>query len=165
MQFPNRQPIEELAALGMPKPVILNHGAAMVARGYRAERPNGDIDGCIDDERGENWAYLTEQLGFIAVRKVVGISNRTGKPIEVDVLQDEKERFDFHRHDWSPHRHMRGKPGRISYAESIAMSDLDEETGIYVATKRLLLLEKMDSPREQDKFDVGRINDVDINGF
>ena len=111
MEFINRGPIDEVAALGMPFPeeVVINHGAALVIWGVRSERPDGDIDAATSLE---NNLFLEQKLGFIALQMLVGISG-DGKERTVVSRRDPAQRFDIHRWDFSMHRYNREGKGRI----------------------------------------------------
>ncbi|GEM_PF-1336243 len=155
MKFANRELIEEVAALGMPYPeeIVINHGAALVIRGIRPERENGDIDMATNLENNQ---YLEHELGFRAVRMLVGIS-KEGKERTVISRRDDKDRFDIHRWDFSMYRYNRTGKGRIYLPELGTMSDQDPETGIWVAKPELVALTKRETGRPQDEEDLRRI--------
>ncbi len=157
MEFVNRGPIDEMAALGVPLPeeVIINHGAALVIWGIRGERPNGDIDAATNLE---NNLYLEEQLGFRALQMVVGIS-ADGKERTVVSRRDDKNRFDIHRWDFSMYRYNRHGRGRMYLPELGSMSVQDTETGIWVAKPELVRLTKLETGRPQDETDIVLIDD------
>lgn len=157
MEFVNRGPIDEMAALGMPIPeeVIINHGAALVIWGIRNERPNGDIDAATNLE---NNVYLEEQLGFTALRMIVGVSG-DGKERTVISRRDEKNRFDIHRWDFSMYRYNRTGKGRMYLPELGSMSVQDTKTGIWVATPEQVRLTKLETGRPQDETDIVLIDE------
>lgn len=157
MEFVNRGPIDEMAALGMPIPeeVIINHGVALVIWGIRDERPNGDIDAATNLENNQ---YLEEQLGFRAVRMVVGIS-ADGKERTVISRRDENNRFDIHRWDFSMYRYNRKGRGRMYLPELGSMSVQDSETGIWIAKPELVRLTKLETGRPQDESDIVLIDE------
>lgn len=152
MMFPDRTPLDEIAALHLPYPqeVIINHGAALVARGIRLEHENGDIDVVTNLE---NNLYLESELGFRAVQMVVG-TDSLGNDKTIISLRDDDNRFDVQRWDFSIHRHNHTGKGRIYLTELAAMSDQDPETGIWVAKPELVLLTKLDTGRPKDQIDV-----------
>lgn len=156
MIFPNRQPIDEVAALGMPNPegIVINHGAALVIHGIRAEHDDGDIDAAVDFD---NIQYLENELGFRAVRMVVGISRRNQERTVIS-RRDDKDRFDFHRWDFSMHRYNQTGKGRLYLPELIDMSDQDDQTGIWVARPELVRLTKLATGRPKDAEDVELID-------
>lgn len=155
MKFANRQPIDEVAALGMPYPeeIVINHGAALVIRGIRPEHESGDIDMATNLE---NNLYLEHELGFRAVRMLVGIS-RDGQERTVISRRDDKDRFDVHRWDFSMYRYNRIGKGRMYLPELGAMSDQDTDTGIWIARPELVALTKRETGRPQDEADLRRI--------
>jgi hypothetical protein len=148
-EFLNRKLIDEIAALGMPYPeeVIINHGAALVIRGVRQERPGGDVDAATSLE---NCLYLQEELGFRAVQMMVGIS-ANGKPRSIVSRRDPKGRFDIHRWDFSVEDYNRTGKGRIYLPELGANSDQDPATGIWVARPDFVARTMRDTGRPQDK--------------
>jgi hypothetical protein len=149
MEFVNRGPIDEVAALGMPFPeeVVINHGAALVVWGVRDERPNGDIDAATSLE---NNLYLEQMLGFVALQMVVGVSNE-GKERTVVSRRDATERFDIHRWDFSMYRYNRTKRGRIYLPELVANSVQDPDTGIWIAKPHLVRETMLETNRPQDE--------------
>ncbi len=155
MKFANRELIDEVAALGMPYPeeIVINHGAALVIRGIRPEHENGDIDMATNLE---NNLYLEHELGFRAVRMLVGIS-KEGKERTVISRRDDKDRFDVHRWDFSMYRYNRTGKGRMYLPELGTMSDQDPDTGIWVAKPELVALTKRETGRPQDEEDLRRI--------
>ena len=144
--------IDEVAALTFPEPhnVVINHGAAMVIRGYRKEHEAGDIDMCVSQANAD---YLEKTLGFEVVDKVVGQSS-DGADITVKVRHDPARRFDIHVWDFSPQLYSETGKGRMSIEDQIPYCDQDEATGFWIASKDLLLLEKRNSDRPQDIEDV-----------
>ena len=161
--FRNRELIEEVAGLGMPHPeeIVINHGAALVIRGIRPEHEGGDIDMATNLE---NNLYLEEELGFRAVRMVVGIS-QDGKERTIMARRDSEDRFDVHRWDFSMYRYNRKGHGRIYLPELGSMSDQDADTGIWVARPELVMLTKLETGREKDKRDVRRIDQYLHQGY
>jgi hypothetical protein len=157
MEFVNRGPIDEMAALGMPiaEEVVINHGAALVIWGLRDERPNGDIDAATNLE---NNLYLEEQLGFTALQMLVGVS-ADGKERTVISRRDAKNRFDIHRWDFSMYRYNRKGRGRMYLPELGSMSVQDNETGIWVAKPELVRLTKLETGRPQDETDIVLIDE------
>jgi len=155
MKFANRQPIDEVAALGMPYPeeIVINHGAALVIHGIRPEHEDGDIDMATNLENNQ---YLEHELGFRAVRMLVGIS-RDGQERTVISRRDDKNRFDVHRWDFSMYRYNRTGKGRIYLPELGAMSDQDPDTGVWVAKPELVALTKRETGRKKDEEDLRRI--------
>lgn len=153
--FHHRAIIDEVAALGMPYPeeIVINHGAALVVRGIRPENEGGDIDAATNLENNQ---YLEDELGFRAVRLTVGVS---ADGIERTIIsrRDSEGRFDIHRWDFSMQRYNQTGKGRIYLPELGAMSDQDDETGIWVARPELVLLTKQQTGREKDIQDIGRI--------
>jgi hypothetical protein len=162
-RFHHRHILEEVAALDMPRPeeVVITHGSALVVRGIRPEHPNGDIDIVTSLE---NNLYLEQELGFRAVRMVVGV-NSAGKEVEVISRRDEQNRFDSHRWDFSIARYNRKKKGRIYLPELGSMSEQDTETGIWVATPELVLLTKLETGRPGDIEDARRIEQYINQGY
>lgn len=156
MKFENRNLIDEVAALGMPDPegIVINHGAALVIRGIRPEHADGDIDMIASYE---NIQYLEQELGFRAVKMVVGISRRNQERT-VMARRDPKNRFDVHRWDFSMYRYNRTGEGRLYLPESIEMSDQDEKTRIRVAQPKLVKLTKLETGRPKDVEDVELID-------
>ena len=132
--------IGEVVALNLPvqEEVIITDGAARVLNGMREEHEDGDIDlvTCL-----ENVQYLRKELGWRAVRMLVGYS-KDGEPREIVATRDAKERFDVHRWHFSMKRFNEngGKNGRIYLPELGKLSVQDTETGIWVATPELLEL-------------------------
>lgn len=149
IQFYNRAPIDEVAALGMPYPeeIVINHGAALVIHGVREENEAGDIDSATSLE---NNLYLENQLGFRAVQMVVGIT-RDGKERTVVSRRDEHDLFDFHRWDFSMYRYNQTGKGRMYLPELGSMSVQDSETGIWVAAPALVRLTMLESGRKKDE--------------
>lgn len=149
MEFINRGPIDEVAALGMPFPeeVVINHGAALVIWGVRSERPDGDIDAATSLE---NNLFLEQKLGFIALQMLVGISG-DGKERTVVSRRDPAQRFDIHRWDFSMHRYNREGKGRIYLPELGANSVQDAKTGIWVARPHLVRETMLETGRPQDE--------------
>ena len=162
-RFHHRQILEEVAALAMPHPeeVVITHGSALVVRGIRPEHPNGDIDIVTSLE---NNLYLEQELGFRAVRMVVGI-NSAGKDVEIISRRDENNRFDSHRWDFSMVRYNRAKQGRIYLPELGSMSEQDSATGIWVAKPELVLLTKLETRRPSDLEDARRIEQYFQQGY
>lgn len=144
--------IDEVKRLGLPEPhnVIINHGAAMVIRGYRDEHDTGDIDMCVSQVNAE---YLEQVLGFETVDKVVGQSS-DGSDIIVKVRHDPARRFDVHVWDFSPRLYDETGKGRMDIGDQVPYCDQDEATGFWIAGKELLLLEKQGSDRPRDIEDV-----------
>lgn len=155
MKFANRQPIDEVAALGMPYPeeIVINHGSALAIRGIRPEHDDGDIDMATNLENNQ---YLEQELGFRAIRMLVGISKK-GKERTVISRRDDKDRFDVHRWDFSMYRYNRTGKGRMYLPELGSMSDQDPETGIWVAKPELVALTKRETGRKKDQEDLRRI--------
>jgi hypothetical protein len=149
MEFVNRGPIDEVAALGMPFPeeVVINHGAALVVWGVRDERPSGDIDAATSLE---NNLYLEQKLGFVALQMLVGVSNE-GKERTVVSRRDSAERFDIHRWDFSMYRYNRTRRGRIYLPELGANSVQDPDTGIWIAKPHLVRETMLETNRPQDE--------------
>jgi hypothetical protein len=162
MEFVNRVPIDEVAALGMPYPeeIVINHGAALVAWGVRGENPNGDIDMATNLE---NNLYLERKLGFKAIQMVVGVSKQ-GKERTVVSRRDSDERFDCHRWDFSMYRYNRTGKGRIYLPELGVLSVQDEQTGLWVATPSLVRLTKLETGREKDEQDIALIDSFESSG-
>lgn len=155
MRFHHREILEEVAALTVPEPdkIVINHGSAMVVRGIRSEHEGGDID-IVTNLR--NVQFLEQTVGFVAVRKLVGVSAE-GKEQTLTVRHDNNKRFDVHRWDFSPLLYARTGKGRISLERSIANSDQDDETGIWVARPELILLTKEATGRPKDAEDARRL--------
>ena len=156
MEIINRDPIDEMAALGMPIPeeIVINHGAALVVWGIRLERPGGDIDAATNLE---NNLYLENELGFRAVQMLVGTS-RDGKPRTVVSRRDADDRFDIHRWDFSIHRYNRTGKGRVYLPELGANSIQDPVTGIWIARPDFVRETKLETGRPQDETDVELID-------
>ncbi|MBC7512575.1 hypothetical protein H7142_02880 [Candidatus Saccharibacteria bacterium] len=161
MEFVNREPIDELAALGMPIPeeIVINHGAALVIWGIRNERLNGDIDAATSLE---NNLYLEESLGFTALQMAVGISQE-GKERTVVSRRDGNERFDIHRWDFSMYRYNRTKKGRMYLPELGTMSVQDPKTGIWVLKPAGVRLTMLETGRPQDEEMIPVIDDYLAN--
>ena len=157
MEFVNRGPIDEMAALQLPFPeeVIINHGASLVIWGIRGERPNGDIDAATNLE---NNLYLEEKLGFTALQMLVGFSSE-GKRRTVVSRRDETGRFDIHRWDFSMHRYNRTGRGRIYLPELGANSVQDTKTGIWVAKPQFVRQTMLETGRPQDEEMIPVIDD------
>jgi hypothetical protein len=162
-EFYNRSLIDEVAALEMPIPeeIVINHGAALVIRGIRPEHENGDIDMATNLENNQ---FLEHELGFRAVRMVVGISS-AGKERTITARRDVDDRFDVHRWDFSMFRYNRTGKGRLYLPELGSMSDQDPETGIWVARPELVLLTKLETGRPQDEDDIRRIGQYQSDGY
>lgn len=163
IRFHHRELIDEVAGLGMPHPeeIVINHGAALVIRGIRPEREDGDIDMATSLE---NNLFLEEQLGFRAVRMTVGVS-RDGKERSVISRRDDKNRFDVHRWDFSMSRYNRTGKGRIYLPELGSMSEQDPRTGIWVARPGLVALTKRETGRKKDEQDLLRIDQYLQQGY
>jgi hypothetical protein len=161
MEFVNRGPIDEMAALGMPYPeeVVINHGAALVVWGVRNERPDGDIDAATNLE---NNLYLENELGFRAVQMVVGVS-KDGKERTVVSRRDENGRFDIHRWEFSMYRYNRTGKGRIYLPELGANSVQDPETGIWVARPLLVRETMLETDRPKDEVMIPVIDEFLVN--
>lgn len=155
MEFANRTPIDEVAALRMPFPdeVMLNHGIAEVIWGIRKEHDDGDIDAatCL-----ENNLYLESEHGFTAKQREVG-KGKDKNPITIVSRHDEHDRFDFHRWDFSVHRWNRTERGRIYISQLGAMSVQDPVTRIHVLLPEYLPLEKLETGRPKDEEAVERV--------
>ncbi|HRJ06690.1 MAG TPA: hypothetical protein PK096_01980 [Candidatus Saccharibacteria bacterium] len=141
--------VAEVVALNLPvqEETIITDGAAMVLNGIREEHEDGDIDiiTCL-----ENIQYLRNELGWRAVRMLVGYSS-TGERREIISTRDVAERFDVHRWHFSMQRYnaTNGK-GRIYLPELGRMSVQDTKTGISVATPELIRLTKAGSDKPKD---------------
>ena len=149
MEFVNRGPIDEMAALKLPFPeeVIINHGASLVIWGIREEREDGDIDVATNLE---NNLYLENKLGFAALQMTVGFS-KDGKERTVVSRRDSTHRFDIHRWDFSMYRYNRKGRGRIYLPELGANSVQDSKTGIWVAKPHLVRETMLETGRPQDE--------------
>jgi hypothetical protein len=148
--------LKEVAALGMPRPneVVINHGAALVARGVRAEHEIGDIDFSTSLE---NIIFLREELGWRAVSMVVGRKG-DGTDMTMTATRDSRDRFDAHRWDFSPPRYRRTGKGRIYLPEQLERAEQDEDTGIYVATLEYVRETKQGTDRAKDREDIELID-------
>lgn len=144
-----------------PEETVINHGAALVIRGIRPENEDGDIDMATNLE---NNLFLEEELGFRAVRMVVGVSSE-GKERTIMARRDDKNRFDVHRWDFSMYRYNRKGKGRIYLPELGSMSDQDPVTGIWIARPELVVLTKLETGRKKDERDLRRINQYLHQGY
>jgi hypothetical protein len=145
MKFANRDPFDEVAALGMPFPedVILTDGITEVIWGMREENPEGDIDWATVLE---NNLYLEEEKGFRTERMEVGIS-KDGIKRTIVARRDENNRYDSHRWHFSMTRWNRTSKGRLYIAELGAMSVADPKTNIRVLLPQYIPLIKLDTAR------------------
>ena len=161
MEFVNRGPIDEMAALKLPFPeeVIINHGASLVIWGIREEREDGDIDAATNLE---NNLYLENRLGFTALQMTVGFS-KDGKERTVVSRRDRTNRFDIHRWDFSMYRYNRKGRGRIYLPELGANSVQDPKTGIWVAKPHLVRETMLETGRPQDEVMIPIIDDYLAN--
>ncbi|MES2876762.1 MAG: hypothetical protein V4678_04825 [Patescibacteria group bacterium] len=161
MEIVYRDPIDEMAALGMPFPqeIIINHGAALAIWGIRPEHSAGDIDAATNLENNQ---YLEAELGFTALQMVVGTSD-DGKERTVVSRRDISERFDIHRWDFSMWRYNRTGKGRMYLPELGSMSVQDSQTGIWIATPELVRLTKLETNRKKDEDDVVLIDEYLAN--
>lgn len=145
IEFANREPFDEVKALGMPFPeeVILTDGISEVIWGLRDEREDGDIDW---GTTLENNLYLQEKKKFRAEQVFVGVS-KDGIRRTIIARRDAQNRYDSHRWHFSTHRYNREGMGRIYVAELGAMSVADPVTKIRVLLPQHLPLIKLETER------------------
>lgn len=158
-QFTTRQFIEELARLEFPDPsgVVLNHSAALATWGKIPAKEVGDIDAAIS---WENTQYLRRKVGWNVTRKIVGYRDN-GAPIQLIITQDDDQRFDLHRWDFSAKRWQETGQGRIYIPEMQFGGTQDAETSIYVASESHVIETMTDTGRPKDAERLRRMHTAD----
>lgn len=148
--------LDEVAALQVPCPedIVINHGAALVIRGVRAEHDDGDIDATISLDNSD---HLLRLPGWTTSLKEVG-KRADGSTITVSVVHDAERRFDFHAWDFSVPRYEATGKGRVSLEEQKTRAEQDERTGIWVATLEYVRETKQSTGRPQDRADIELID-------
>lgn len=147
--FADRTVIDEVAKLKLPDPegVMINHGAALAIRGAISLSEIHDVDAAISYE---NMKALRLRVGWAVVRKTVAYGANQ-KPIQLIVTQDDQERYDFHRWDFSTVRYKNTGRGRIGIAQMQQDGTQDPETGIWVASLEHVIETMTDTGREKDE--------------
>ncbi len=141
----------EVAALRLPEPdkFVINHSAALDIYGLLG-RPYNDIDAAASLR---NIRFLRSEHDFSIHRKIVGYKTDR-QPVEIIVSQDDDERFDIHRWDFSMQEYRRTGLGRIALKGVISHSIQHPELRLRVAVPGFVLATKVDTGREQDEFDI-----------
>jgi hypothetical protein len=166
MLFPNRDILDEVAAIEFPNPsrVMITHSSALFARGIDLGRPMGDIDLVIDHENRE---HLIRNLGWAATgqRKYYA----EDLPDNIRYILSPDERVDAFSHDFLPMLYRATGLGRVYPDRLFAMHDprydQDEETGLYVASTTQVLASKQGSGRKKDEDDIRRYIQHEIFGY
>ena len=162
MHFHHREGLETTATLGIPDVAVVVSGEAMVAHGLRPANPDGDFD-IVTTLPGN--LYLEEQLGFRAVRQVIGFDKAGNQRTITARVGGPGGKVESHRWAFSAARYEITGKGRMYIDELLELSDRDDETGLYVLNKAGLLLQKTNTGRSKDEKDVRRIHQHDEWGY
>ena len=155
----NHPYIDKVAGLELPEPsrAMITHGSALVLRGVRPARENGDIDLVVSQT---NALYLADELGWD-----VGNQEKYYEedlPVKIRYIRSPDGEFDAFTHDYSPEQYMETKRGRMYPDELFAAHnpkfDQDQATGIWVASVLHVAATMRFSGRKKDEIMLPRID-------
>lgn len=164
--FPTREIFDEVARLEFPKPeeVMITHSSALFARGIDLGRPMGDIDLVVSPD---NMRHLILNLGWTATGQRKYYEEDLLDKIRYTLSPD--ERIDAFAHDFLPMVYRRTGRGRVYPHRLIELHDArydqDDETKLYVASKRHVLASKQGTGRKKDADDIRRVIQHEIFGY
>ncbi len=162
----NHSYIDKVADLGLPQKsrVMITHGSALVLRGVRPARKDGDIDLVVSQP---NALYLAEELGWD-----VGVQEKYYEedlPVKIRYIRSPDGEFDAFTHDYIPEQYAATGRGRMYPDELFAMHDArfdqDETTKIWVASVLHVAATMRLSGRKKDEIMLPRIEQYLLWGY